>query len=109
MQEYFVQMTKEALRDMENIYNYIATVLMSPDTAMDQYDRITQGIMSLCQLPERIKIMDSEPERSIKMRRLLVDNYSIFYVIRDEKVIVTNVLYSASDINRRLSRESELE
>ena len=34
-----------------------------------------------------------------------MDNYSIFY----EKVIVTNVLYSAYDINRRLSRESEYE
>ena len=29
-------------------------------------------------------------------------NYSVFYVIHGNKVIVTNVLYSASDIESRL-------
>ena len=46
--------------------------------------------------------MDSEPERSREMRRLLVDNYSVFFVIQGNKVIVTDVLYIASDIENRL-------
>lgn len=46
--------------------------------------------------------MDSEPEGSRHIRRMPVDNYSIFYVIKGDKVIVTNVLYSASDISKRL-------
>ena len=53
-------------------------------------------------LPERFKIMDSEPEHSRGIRRMLVDNYSVFYVIYKNEVIVTNVLYSASDISERL-------
>ena len=48
--------------------------------------------------------MDFEPERQAGLRRLLVDNYSVFYVIREQRVIVTNVLYSASDIEQRLKR-----
>lgn len=36
------------------------------------------------------------------MRRLLVDNYSVFFVIQGNRVIVTNVLYSASDVESRL-------
>lgn len=46
--------------------------------------------------------MDSEPEHSKGIRRMLVDNYSIFYIIKEDKVIVTDVLYSASDIEERL-------
>lgn len=53
-------------------------------------------------LAERISIMESEPERSKEMRRLLVDNYSVFFVIQGDNVIVTDVLYSASDIESRL-------
>lgn len=46
--------------------------------------------------------MDSEPEHSKGIRRMLVDSYSVFYIIKEDKVIVTDVLYSASDIGERL-------
>lgn len=36
------------------------------------------------------------------MRRLLIDNYSVFYVVQGDRVIVTDVLYSESDIENRL-------
>ena len=52
--------------------------------------------------PERFRIMDSEPEHSKEIRRMLVDNYSVFYTIKKDHVIVTDVLYSASDIESRL-------
>jgi hypothetical protein len=31
-----------------------------------------------------------------------MDNYSVFYVIKEDRVIVIDVLYSASDISKRL-------
>ena len=49
--------------------------------------------------------MDSEPEKRMELRRMLVDNYSVFYTIRHERVIVTDVLYTASDIEARLRGE----
>lgn len=49
--------------------------------------------------------MDSEQEKRMELRRMLVDNYSVFYIIRDERVIVTAVLYTASDIEVRLKGE----
>lgn len=48
--------------------------------------------------------MDSEPEHMLGLRRMPVDEYSIFYKIQKDKVIVTNILYSASDIEDRLKR-----
>lgn len=102
MKQYDVEITDEALADMEQLYNHIAYVLHAPENAIGQYNRIADEILKLDVLPERFRIMDSEPERSNGMRKMLVDNYFVFYVIQDDKVVVTNVLYSASDIEKRL-------
>lgn len=102
MEKYKVEITKEALQDMETIYNYIAVELLSPENAMSQYNRIADEILTLNILPQRHKIMDSEQEKHMELRRMLVDNYSVFYTIRGDKVIVTDVLYTASDFEARL-------
>lgn len=102
MKQYTVEITDEALNDMEQLYHHIATVLLAPENAMGQYNRIADEILKLDTLPERFPIIDSEPEHSNGIRRMLVDNYSVFYVIKEDRVIVISVLYSASDINSRL-------
>lgn len=102
MKQYTVEITDEALADMEQLYNHIAFVLLAPENAMGQYNRIADGILKLDVFPERIRIMDSEPEHSKGIRRMPIDNYSVFYIIKDDRVIVTDVLYSASDIEERL-------
>lgn len=102
MERYTVQVTEEALSDMEDIYRYIAEKLQSPDNALGQYNRIADEILSLDAFPERYRLVDFEPERSKGMRRMLVDHYSVFYVVRNSRVVVTDVLYSSSDIEQRL-------
>ena len=102
MEQYKVEITKEALQDMADIYNYIALELLSPENAMGQYNRIADEILTLNTFPQRYRIMDSEPEKQMELRRILVDNYSVFYIILGDKVIVTDVLYTPSDIEARL-------
>ena len=100
--KYTVEITDAALTDMEQLYHHIAYVLQAPENAMAQYNRIADAILTLDTLAERIRIMEAEPERSKEMRRLLIDNYSVFYVVQGDRVIVTDVLYSESDIENRL-------
>ena len=69
---------------MEDIYNYIAIDLLAPDNAMGQYNRIADEILTLDTFQERFRIMDSEPEKRME---------------------VTDVLYTASDIEARLRGE----
>jgi len=102
MKQYRVKITRKALSDMEAIYDYIASNLLSPDTAMKQYDRIATAIESLGSFPERCKLFASEPEHNQGMRQLLVDNYSAFYVVGEAEVNVLRVLYNSSDVNTRL-------
>ena len=102
MKRYTVQITDRALRDMEEIYTYIAEQLQSPENAMKQYNRIAKGIEGLDIFPERVHVMESEPEHSMRLRQFPIDNFSAFYIIEGDSVSVTRVLYSASDISRRL-------
>ncbi|MCM1183320.1 MAG: type II toxin-antitoxin system RelE/ParE family toxin [Roseburia sp.] len=102
MKQYTVQITDKALADMEEIYHYIAIQLQAPENAMGQYNRIAKAIEELSIFPEKIRLMESKQERIMGLRQLSVDNYSVFYVIENERVIVMRVLYSASDIEVRL-------
>lgn len=102
MKRYIVEITDEALRDMEQIYDYIANILLSPENAIGQYDRIANAILTLDTFPERFRVLDTKKAQLSELRRMLVDNYSVFFMIINDKVRVTNVLYSASDIEKRL-------
>ena len=105
MREYPVKITEKALGDMDGIYEYIAVNLQSPENAMGQYNRIADHVLELGFFPEKFRLVDFEPERSQGLRRMLVDNYSVFYVFKEELVTVTRVLYSASDIEKRLKED----
>ena len=56
MKQYKVEITKEALQDMEDIYNYIAIDLLAPDNAMGQYNRIADEILTLKKMVKTQKI-----------------------------------------------------
>lgn len=107
MTQYKVRITDKALADMEEIHNYIAIQLQAPENAMAQYNRIAKAIEDLNMFPEKLRLMESEPERTMGLRQLVIDNYSTFYVIEDLEVIVTRVLYNGMDISRRLMEDNK--
>ena len=109
MKQYKVEITNQALQDMENIYYYIAQELLSPENAIGQYNRISEAILKLDVFPEKNRIVNFELQKTRQLRRTIVDHYSVFYVIENERVIVISVLYSASDIESRLSAHSDLD
>lgn len=99
---YNVKIAAGALADMEDIYDYIAEELLNPDAAIGQYERIACAAKSLQEFPGRCKLLDSPQLRALGMRRITVDNYTVIFVIRGEDVVITRVIYSASDINAKL-------
>ena len=86
-------------------YTYIAEILLSPAAVTNQYDRVADAIISLGTMSKRIKLMASEPEHFKGIRAMFVDHYTVFFVVRADTVYVTRVLYSASDISKRLLDE----
>lgn len=102
MEKYQVLMTEKAEKDMENLYNYIAVEDQAPQAAMAQYNRIAGQIMALSEMPARVRVMDSEPEHTLKVRKMSVDEYYVLFQIRGEQVIILRVLHCRQDIEGKL-------
>ena len=102
MKFYEIEITDTAIADMDGIYEYITFNLASPDTALNQYNRIAEAITSLYNFPERFPIFDVEPEKNRKIRHMSVDNYLVCYIVDEGRVVIINVLYGASDIHSKL-------
>lgn len=102
MEKYVVEITDDALADMEAIYEYIAVKLLAPENALGQYNRIAEAILTLDSYPDRFGLFECEPEHSMGIHKMVVDNYLVCYVIDPKVVTVTGVLYGASDVHKRL-------
>jgi len=105
LKTYEIEITNKANEDMDGIYTYIADKPREPIVAANQYDRIADAILTLETMPDRIKIMNSEPALSKGLRPLIVDNYTVLFTIESDTVFIIRVLYSSSDINARIAEK----
>ena len=95
-----VELAENAEDDIENIYNYIAVTLDEPVIAWNQTERIRDKIKKLCYLPKRYPVVQDEPWKSRKVRKMTIDNYTVFYFLNDaaSTVTVIRVFYSRRNI-----------
>ncbi len=90
----------ETVNDLREIYTNITYKLLVPKTAEGQINRIRDIIRSLDFMPLRYPIVDWEPWKSIEMHKLPIDNFIVFYIVSNEKRLVTivRILYGGRDI-----------
>ena len=102
---WYVEYTDSAHLDLQNIYNYIAYVLLEPSIAQKQTDRIMDTADSLNNMPFRHRLCDYEPWRSRGWRFVPIDNYLIFYLPDESQntVFIMRVMYGGRDIETHLS------
>ncbi len=103
---YSVLYSENASKDIDDIFEYIAYELLSPENAKGQVARIIKSIDSLEKFPFRYKLYYEEPWLSKGLRCFSVDNYMIFYypVEKDKIVRVIRIMYSSRDIKEELSK-----
>ena len=80
---YDVVYSPEALDDLRAILNYITVNLAAPQAGSQQAKRIQQAIRSLENMPMRHPILDWEPWDSIGIRKMIVDNYVVLYLVNE--------------------------
>ena len=97
-----INILKRAEGDMEAIYHYIADEFQSPETAMNHFEAIAEGIKTLEIFPERCAIVEELLSLDIKVRRLLVKKYSVFYRFDKDTVTILRVLHQSSSLDRLL-------
>lgn len=99
MKRFEVVITQLAEQDLADIVRYISRELREPFIAKKLIGRIREAIMSLTQLPERNPLVSDERLASQGIRKLLVENYIVFYVISHQAPTVTvlRILFNRRD------------
>ena len=92
---YKVLIEPEAERDILSIIYYINDILKSPEAAKRIYTKFKKKILSLSDMPERCSLINEEPYKSNGIRKLLVDNYIVFFFVdkKNREVHVFRILY----------------
>ncbi len=95
MNKYKVLMTQPATNDLKGISEYIARELKEPAIARKLVSKIKAAVMSLEQMPTRHALVSDEKLSFQGIRKFMVDNYIIFYVIseKDATVTIVRILY----------------
>ena len=99
MARYRIIITPDAEADLKELRDYIADVLLAPDTARAYIGRIRRSIASLAEMPERIALVNDEPWRSRGLRKIIVNNFYVYFRIAESAniVFILNVIYAKRD------------
>ena len=97
---YSVIYSPQAFLDLTGLYEYIRFNLQVPKTAEKQVNRIKHAIRSLETMPMRYQLVEWEPWCSKEIRRVPVDNYTVFYQVDENQMTVTviRIFYSGRNI-----------
>lgn len=99
MSRYNIEITEPAESDLYQIGSYIAKELQEPGLAQKLVSKIGDAILSLDEMPCRNGLVKDEQLSHQGIRKLLIDNYVIFYIVREENKMVTilRILYGRRD------------
>ena len=93
MKEYNIEYSKEAKQDLIGIKRYIKYNLQEPNTAQKLISKIKMEIDQLKNNPTIYAIIEDELIRKLEIRKLIVNNYIVFYRIKNENVQIVRIMY----------------
>ena len=104
MRQYEVIITAAAENDLQEIFRYIATELLEPQTAINLCDRIETEILKLDTMSDRHPLYKKEPWFSRGLRFFPIGNFLVFYITRmsDCTVHVLRVMYGGRNVEDSL-------
>lgn len=102
--EYSYRFTKRAEQDLDVILHYIAVDLDNPLAAKSLFNKMFQIIDSATVFPESGAVIDNEFVVDKTVRKLLVDNYVIYYkALHEEKTIcIVRIVYGKRNLDEIL-------
>ena len=93
MKKYNIEYSKEAKEDLIGIKQYIKYNLQEPETANKLISKIRKSIKTLKENPEIYTIIDDDIIRKLEIRKLIVDNYIVFYRIKNDTIEIVRIMY----------------
>lgn len=107
---YEIEFSIQAEADLRGIYEYIAFILLAPENAKNQIERLEKSIMELSFMPERFKKYEKEPWHSRNLRIMPVDNFIVFFIPNMKKGIITVIciIYEGRNMDSELLEHTKL-
>lgn len=99
MNKYSIEITEPAEHDLKEIVRYIALELRDSIAAQNVIGRISGAIYDLVEMPLRNPLVSDEKLSLQGIRKIIIDNYLVFYVVTEgnRTVTIIRVLYSRRD------------
>ncbi len=104
MNKWKVKTTLAFDNELLDILEYIQNELEMPETALKQFLRIEEVVLGLELMPERNPLYKGAFWKGRNLRKAIVDNYVVFYEVKEEKqeVFVLHVFYGGRNIDELL-------
>ena len=93
MRKYNIEYSKESKQDLIGIKQYIKYNLQEPDIAQKLISKIRKQIKSLKYTPEIYAIIDDDIIKKLEIRKLIVDNYIVFFRIKNDSIQIVRIMY----------------
>ena len=99
MSDYSINITEPAENDLRGIGDYIAQQLLEPEIARKVVNKIGNAIMTLEENPLRNSLVADQRLSLQGIRKIIVENFIVFYIVKEELRIVTiiRILYGRRD------------
>ena len=96
---YSLKLTPKAGEDLEQIYSYISEKLFESNAANNLLEKIESSIMKLKDFPFSSNLVSDEFLKSKGYRKLIVENYIVFYLVNEseKQVVIIRILYCAQN------------
>lgn len=100
MDKYKVMINPRAIRELDNIYKYIANGKLAPENAKGQVDRIKKAVLSLDTFPQSHQERNEGRYAGKSYRQLLIDNYIVIFRIDEphKTVYVVTIQYQGRNL-----------
>lgn len=100
MDKYKVMINPRAIRELDNIYEYIASEKLAPENAKGQVDRIKKAVLSLDTFPQSHQERNEGRYAGKNYRQLLIDNYIVIFRIDEtyKTVYVVTIQYQGRNL-----------
>lgn len=81
------------MEDLKEIKQYIKYSLQEPETAKKMIGKIKKEIDKLKESPKIYSTLSDEFIKELKIRKIIVKNYIIFYRIQNDTVQIIRIIY----------------
>jgi addiction module RelE/StbE family toxin len=93
-----------ALDDLKSIVRYITYKLESPRSAERLILKLEKEVQKIANNPFRCHLFISPEKLKHEYRVLHIDNYSLFYVVENDKIEIHRVIHALRDISQIISK-----